>query len=435
MYELLKNKTLAHITLGCKVNMYDTEAMVEILVNHGCSIVDFDDKADIYLINTCTVTNFGDKKSRQILRKAHRINPDAVIVACGCYSQVEPEKIAAIEGVSIILGTQDRIRIAEFISQYLEGRKQADFVSSISNQREFEALTVDNMGDKTRAYLKIQEGCDRFCTYCIIPFARGPVRSRAPESVIAEAIRLSENGFKEIVLTGIHVASYGKDIKNTNLCDILKRIHEIDNIRRIRFSSIEPNVVTDEFLETISSLPKICDHFHLSLQSGCDNTLKAMNRHYTANGYLEAVNKLRKIMPDAGITTDVIVGFPGEGDEDFLESLAFVKKAQLSRIHVFPYSAKTGTKATSLPNQIPPRIKEARAKTMSEAGEYLANEFAKKYIGKSLEVLFERNIGDNLYEGHSTNYITVRQYSPQSLENEVIILNPDRCKSGILYGN
>jgi len=435
MYSQLKGKTLASLTLGCKVNVYDTEAMVEILVNHGCSIVGFDRGADIYLINTCTVTNFGDKKSRQILRKAHRLNPNAVIVACGCYSQVEPEKIAAIEGVSIILGTQDRIRIAEFICQYLDGRKQADFVSSISNQREFEDLSVENMGERTRAYLKIQEGCDRFCTYCIIPYARGPVRSRQPESVIAEARRLSENGFKEIVLTGIHVASYGKDIKNTDLCDILKRIHGIEKIQRIRFSSIEPNVVNGEFLDTIASLPKICDHFHLSLQSGCNRTLKAMNRHYTAEEYLDAVTKLRGIMPQVGITTDIIVGFPDERDEDFQESLEFVKEARLSRIHVFPYSPKTGTKAALMANQISNHLKEERAKTMGEAGEYLANKFAEDNIGKKLKVLFEKNIGENIYEGHSSSYITVRQYSPHSLENEIVVLNPLRCENGILYNS
>ena len=433
MYELLKGKTLASLTLGCKVNMYDTQAMVEILVNHGCRIVEFEEKADIYLINTCTVTNFGDKKSRQILRKAHRLNPNAVIVACGCYSQVEPEKVAAIEGISIILGTQDRIRIGEFICQYLEGRKSADFVSNISSQREFEDLSINTQRDKTRAYLKIQEGCDRFCTYCIIPFARGPVRSRQPENVIAEAARLSENGFKEIVLTGIHVASYGKDIKNTNLCDILKQISKIDKIQRIRFSSIEPNVVNDEFLDTISSLPKICDHFHLSLQSGCDKTLQAMNRHYTAFEYLKSVNRLRSIMPQAGITTDIIVGFPGESDEDFHESLEFVKKAQLSRIHVFPYSAKTGTKAAVMLNQVPPKIKEERAKIMGEAGEKLTQTFAEKHIGKDLSVLFEKKIGDKTYEGHSTNYITVRQNSPFSLENELTVLRATHCENGILY--
>ena len=435
MYELLKDKTLASLTLGCKVNMYDTEAMVEILVNHGCSIVEFDKKADIYLINTCTVTNFGDKKSRQILRKAHRLNPDAVIVACGCYSQVEPEKVAAIEGVNIVLGTQDRIRIAEFICQYLEGKRQADFVSNISNRREFEDLSVNNMGDKTRAYLKIQEGCDRFCTYCIIPYARGPVRSRAPESVLAEARRLSDNGFKEIVLTGIHIASYGKDIKSTNLCEILKQIHEIEKIKRIRFSSIEPNVVTNEFLETISALPKICDHFHLSLQSGCDRTLQAMNRRYTAAEYLESVNKLRHIMPNAGITTDIIVGFPGESDEDFQQSLDFVKKAELSRIHVFPYSAKTGTKAAVMADQIPSALKEERASIMGLVGEELANDFAKKHVGKDLSVLFERNISENIYEGHSTNYISVRHYSTEPLENEIVVLNTKRCESGILLDN
>ncbi|MCL2565534.1 MAG: tRNA (N(6)-L-threonylcarbamoyladenosine(37)-C(2))-methylthiotransferase MtaB [Defluviitaleaceae bacterium] len=431
---ILKGKTFAHITLGCKVNLYDTQAMVEILKNHSCKVVDFDDKADIYIINTCTVTNLGDKKSRQALRKAVKTNPEAVVVACGCYSQIDPNAVKKIEGVSILIGTQDRMRIAEFIIRYLEGREQKDFVSNISNQKEFEDLSISTMDKRARVYIKIQEGCDRYCAYCIIPYVRGPVRSRMPENVISEAKRLSMSGCKEIVLTGIHIASYGKDIKDTNLVDILHKLHDIDGIERIRFGSVDPHAVTEELLETMGNLPKLCDHIHLSLQSGCDKTLKAMNRRYNTAEYSATVEKLRAIMPDCGITTDVIVGFPGESEEDFNESLNFAKLIGFSGIHVFPYSPKTGTKAAAMENQIPSQIKNLRAKQMGELGLDMAQDFTKKFENTKLKVLFEQKIGNNIYEGHSSNYITFRQESTIDIENCILETTASYIKEGCLYG-
>ena len=431
---VLKGKTFAHTTLGCKVNTYDTQAMAEILKNHGCIAVSFEDRADIYIINTCTVTNSGDKKSRQALRKAVKLNPEAVVVACGCYSQIHPEAVKKIEGVSILIGTQDRMRIAEFISQYLEGREQKDFVSDISDQKEFEDLTISSMDKRARAYIKIQEGCDRYCTYCIIPYVRGRVRSRLPENIISEAKRLSASGCKEIVLTGIHIASYGKDIEGTDLVKILYALHEVEKIERIRFGSVDPLAVTDELLDAMGNLPKICDHMHLSLQSGCDKILQAMNRRYNTAEYSAAVEKLRSVMPGCGITTDIIVGFPGESDKDFEESLEFVKLMGFSKVHIFPYSPKAGTKAASMENQIPSYVKEGRARLMGELGAALAQDFAKKFENTKLKVLFEQKIGNNLYEGHSTNYIIFRQESTADITNNILEVEASHAKEGCLCG-
>jgi len=434
MNSKLKDKTLAHITLGCKVNMYDTQAMVEILENHGCKLVDFEERADIYIVNTCTVTNLGDKKSRQALRKALKQNPGAIVVACGCYSQVEPDTIKKINGISIILGTHERMRVAEFIIQYLEGKEQKDFVSGISDQREFEDLNISTSGEKSRAYIKIQEGCDRFCAYCIIPYARGPVRSRKAESVIAEAIRLVKAGRKEIVLSGICLAGYGKDMEDMNLVKIISALNNVEGIERIRLGSLDPISVTDEFLETFFNLPKVCDHLHLSLQSGADRTLKAMNRKYDTQAYYNTLQKLRKAMPDIGITTDIIVGFPGESDDDFMKSLEFAKQMQFSRIHVFPYSPKKGTKAAVMDNQITAKIKEQRAKAMAEIASQSAGNFAKKFEHKKLKVLFEQKTGNNIYEGYSTNYITFIVKSERDIENQILEAEAAYAKDGCLYG-
>jgi len=432
----LNDKTVAHITLGCKVNMYDTQAMIEILKNNGAHVVDFEDRADIYIINTCTVTNFGDKKSRQALRKAAKLNPEAVIVACGCYSQVDSETVKAIDGVDILIGTKDRMRIAEFILQYLEGKKQKNFVSNISNQTEFEDLSISNSPDKARAYIKIQEGCDNYCSYCIIPYARGPVRSRNPDNVIIEAKKLAASGCKEIVLAGIHVGNYGKDIndgRGINLAGILRELHEIDGIERIRFGSIEPRSVTDELLKVFADCHKLCDHVHLSLQSGCNRTLTAMNRRYNTAEYEAVVTSLRAIMPDLGITTDIIVGFPEESDKDFQESLAFVKRMGFSKVHVFPYSPKTGTKAALMDNHVPSQIKSERAKEMSALGDALAHDFAKRFEQTKLPVLFEQAVGQNIYEGHSRNYLVVRQQSTIDLTNQILEVEIAHAEGSLLH--
>lgn len=411
-------KKIGFITLGCKVNMYDTEAMMELFAEKGYEIVDFDDYADIYIINTCTVTNFGDKKSRQMIRRARRRNPNAIVAASGCYAQVAPEKVAAIDGINIVIGTKDRSKAVEIIEGY-KGGSVLNAVTDIRGEKEFEPLSISRLRGRTRAYIKIQEGCNRYCTYCIIPYARGPVRSRRPEDVISEVETLARNGFKEVVLTGIHVASYGLDLGNITLCDIIERVHEVKGIERIRFSSVEPTIITDEFIERIKRLPKVCEHYHLSLQSGCDRTLKAMNRRYSAEEYLNACEKLRKAFPDVAITTDIIVGFPGESEEDFRESYDFAKRVGLSKIHVFPYSPKEGTPAAKMKEQIPPDVKNRRSEKMIALSNMLNREFMSQYIGAEKEVLFER-AEKGYYEGHTSNYIKVLVKSDENLTNRIL---------------
>lgn len=412
-------KSVASYALGCKVNQYESEAIAELFEEKGYDVVGIDDKADVYVINTCTVTNFGDKKSRQLIRKVKRQNPDALVAVVGCYAQTAPDEVMKIEGVNIVIGTKDRKEIVSIVENYHDNKPE-NHVSPIMKEREFEHLKIHKLKNRTRAYLKIQDGCSQFCSYCIIPYARGPIRSRDPEDIMEEVNVLAENGFKEIVLTGIHVASYGKDIKNIDLLGIIKKVHEVEGIERIRFSSIEPNIITDEFVSEIVKLKKVCHHFHLSLQSGCDKTLKAMNRKYTTEKYYDAVCILRKYMADVAITTDIIVGFPGETEEDFNESYEFAKKVQFSKIHVFPYSPKKGTPAAERKDQILNSVKQERSKKLIELSDKMANEFMSKYIDKSVEVLFERNIGENQYEGHTGNYIKVVGNSDTDVSNNIV---------------
>lgn len=416
----MSKKKVAFTTLGCKVNMYDTEAMSELFQKKGYEIVDFDKFADIYIINTCTVTNFGDKKSRQAIRRAKKINPDAIVVATGCYAQVAPDDVKKIDGINIVTGTKNRNDIVKIVENYSDKTKIINMVNNVMKKVDFENLSVNNLKGRARAYLKIQDGCDRFCSYCIIPYARGPVRSRHPDDVILEVKKLAENGYKEIVLTGIHVASYGKDLKNVSIEKILEQVHETDGIERIRLSSIEPLIVTDSFIETIKKLPKLCEHFHLSLQSGCDRTLKRMNRQYTTAEYKTAAKKIQKLYPNAAITTDIIVGFPGETEEDFNKSLNFAKEIAFAKIHVFPYSPKIGTKAAEYPNQISSEIKNLRSKKLITVSNELNKKFLSNYINKEKDVLFERHIGNNIYEGHTTNYITVHAKSEKDISNKIL---------------
>ncbi len=416
----MSTKKVAFTTLGCKVNMYDTEAMSELFQKKGYEIVDFNEFSDIYIINTCTVTNFGDKKSRQIIRRAKKINPEAIVVATGCYAQVAPDEVKKIDEINIVTGTKNRGSIVEIIENYSDKSKTINAVNSIMKETDFENLSVNNLKGHTRAYLKIQDGCNRFCSYCIIPYARGPVRSRRPEDVLSEVKKLAENGYKEIVLTGIHIASYGTDLKNTNIEKILKQVHSIDGIERIRLSSIEPLIVTNSFIETLKSLPKICEHFHLSLQSGCDKTLKQMNRRYTTDEYKLAADKLKKLYPDVAVTTDIIVGFPGETQEDFNESMNFAEEISFAKIHVFPYSPKTGTKAAEYPEQISSDEKKLRSNKMISLSNKLNEKFLAAHIGKEKDVLFERCIGNNIYEGHTTNYITVHVKSEKDISNKIL---------------
>ena len=413
-------KKVASHALGCKVNQYESEAIAELFAQKGYEIVSIDEKADVYIINTCTVTNFGDKKSRQLIRKVKRLNPDAVVAAIGCYAQTAPEEIRKIDGVNLIIGTKGRKDIVELVESYVPEMGVVSTVGTIAGEREFERLSINSLADRTRAYLKIQDGCSQFCSYCIIPYARGPIRSRPIEDIRDEVHNLAENGFKEIILAGIHVASYGKELENTRLIDVIRLVQEIDGIERIRFSSIEPGIVTEDFVKELSEMDKVCDHFHLSLQSGCDRTLKRMNRKYNTAQYMAAVELLRKYFPDMAFTTDIIAGFPGETEEDFEESLAFAQRIGFSKIHAFPYSPKKGTPAAVMQGQIANSIKNERTARLIELSNRMGNEFIKGFVGRSMPVLYERETEKGLYEGYTTNYIRVIANSGERLRNKIV---------------
>ncbi len=413
-------KRIASYALGCKVNQYESEAIAELFAEKGYEVVSVEDTADIYVINTCTVTNFGDKKSRQLIRKVKRQNPQAVVAVVGCYAQTAPEEMKAVEGVNLVIGTKDKGKIVELVEQYHPEEGVCSYVTDIMHERVFEPLEIKKLANRTRAYLKIQDGCSQFCSYCIIPYARGPIRSREPEDVLAEVRRLADNGFREVVLAGIHVASYGKDLKITSLLDIIRQVHAVEGIDRIRFSSIEPNVVTEEFAAAMAELPKVCDHFHLSLQSGCDKTLKEMNRKYDTAKYRQAVALLKKHLPDVAVTTDIIVGFPGETEEDFRQSADFAREMGFSKIHVFPYSPKRGTPAAERKDQLPNSVKQERSHALIAVGEELAESFLRAHVGKEMPVLFERAVEEGVYEGHTTNYMKVHAKSGKDLSNQIV---------------
>lgn len=418
----INRKTVSIFTLGCKVNQYETEAMAELFENNGYDIVDEDENADVYVINTCTITNLGDRKSRQFIRRAKNKNPDAVIAVVGCYAQTSPDEVMSIEEVDLVIGTKDRNRIVELSQQVKENREKINIVADIMEQREFEEMEIDDIEGRTRAFLKIQDGCNQYCSYCIIPYARGPIRSRKLDNILSEVEKLVKKGFKEVVLTGIHVASYGKDIGEIRLIDIIEKVHEISGIERIRLSSIEPTIMTKDFLDRIIKLPKVCDHFHLSLQSGSNSVLKRMNRKYTTEEYKKIVELIREYMPNVGITTDIIVGFPEETEEEFDETCRFVEEIGFSRIHVFPYSPRKGTPAAKHKNQIPGDIKHQRSKKLIKIGEENTIKFINRFIGSTLDVLFEEESkqGSEFIEGYTTNYIRVLSKSSTSLEGEIL---------------
>ncbi|HPL99340.1 MAG TPA: tRNA (N(6)-L-threonylcarbamoyladenosine(37)-C(2))-methylthiotransferase MtaB [Bacillota bacterium] len=415
-------KKAAFYTLGCKVNQYETEAMTESFENAGYEIVDYSEFADVYIINTCTVTNMGDRKSRQIIRRAREKNPEALVAVVGCYSQTAPGEVLEIPEVSLVVGTDERSRMVELVEYAMKKEEKLNMVSDIMQVREFEEMPIKSYKSRTRAFLKIQEGCDQYCTYCIIPYARGHIRSRKPDSIIAEVKELAENGFREIVLTGIHVASYGKDLGNTSLIDIIEKVHEIDGIRRIRMSSVDPNVMTDGFIERLSRLPKICGHFHLSLQSGCDETLKRMNRKYTTGEYRRVVEKLREVFADVAITTDLIVGFPGETEEEFQKTVDFVEEIAFSAMHVFKYSQRSGTPAAKYENQIKPQVKDSRSKVITAIAQKNEEKFKKAFIGRSKPVLYEQPFDGqkSLFEGLTDNYIRVVSESREDIKGKII---------------
>lgn len=428
-------KKAASFALGCKVNQYESEAIAELFAEKGYEIVGIDEEADVYVINTCTVTNFGDKKSRQLIRKVKRQNENAIVAVVGCYAQTAPKELMEIAGVNLVIGTKDRAQIVEMVEQYDRANGVENHVSDIMKERVFEPLSIQKLANRTRAYLKIQDGCSQYCSYCIIPYARGPIRSREPQEVVAEVKRLAENGFKEVVLTGIHVASYGKDRRDTSLLDILKQVHEVEGIERIRFSSIEPNVVTEEFAQTMAALPKVCDHFHLSLQSGCDKTLKEMNRKYDTEKYRQAAATLRKYLPKVALTTDIIVGFPGETEEDFRESYAFAEEIGFAKIHVFPYSPKRGTPAAARKDQLLNAVKAERSHTLIQLSDRMAAEFLADAVGTDAEVLYERAVGDGIYEGHTTNYMKVHGRSEVDLTNRIAKTHITRAEDEMLFGD
>ena len=427
-------KKAASYALGCKVNQVESEAIAEAFAERGYEIVDINEKADVYVINTCTVTNFGDKKSRQLIRRVKRLNPDSVVVAVGCYAQTAPEDIKKIDGINIILGSKGKNEIVDCVENYRREQGIECNVGEIMHERQFEPISVNKLAGRTRAYLKIQDGCSQFCSYCIIPYARGPIRSRDEEDVLSEVRKLAENDFKEVVLTGIHVASYGKDTKNTNLLQVIKKVHEIEGIERIRLSSIEPNIVTEEFASKMASLPKACHHFHLSLQSGCEKTLKEMNRKYTAEKYAQAAEILRKHMPDVALTTDIIVGFPGETDEDFEESYDFAKKIGFSKIHVFPYSPKRGTPAAARKDQVSPQKKEERSAKLIALSNKMADDFIQKFVGRKMPVLFEQSHESGKFEGHTSNYINVTVETDKNIKNMILDTVIEGCKDEKAFG-
>lgn len=401
-------KRVTFFTLGCKVNQYETGAMSEIFENAGYEIVDFDSMADVYVINTCTVTGMSDRKSRNVIRKAKKINPDSFVIVVGCYAQTSPEEVERIPGVNMVVGTKDKGKILEFLEEIKAGSSKINYVDDIKGFKEFEKLDLTSYKDRTRAILKIQDGCNNFCSYCIIPYARGPIRSRNKDDIINEVKGLAQNGFKEIVLTGIHLASYGKDI-GSSLLEIIKDIHDFEGIERIRLGSIEPKLVNEEFVEKVRSLNKLCPHFHISLQSGCDETLKRMNRKYTTSEYADIVKMLRDNIPDVSITTDIMVGFPGETDIEFNETLEFLKKIALTKMHVFKYSPRKGTLAATFKNQVTPEKKEERSSILLKLSDKNLLEFNRKMEGRVVKVLFEQefNLHKGKMEGLTMNFSRV----------------------------
>lgn len=402
--------SVAFHTLGCKVNHYETEAIWQLFQEQGYTRVDFESTSDVYVINTCTVTNTGDKKSRQVIRRAIRKNPDAVICVTGCYAQTSPAEILAIPGVDIVVGTQDRVKMLDYINRYKEERQPINAVGNIMKNRVYEELDVPAFTDRTRASLKIQEGCNNFCTFCIIPWARGLMRSRDPEEVIRQAQQLVDAGYKEIVLTGIHTGGYGEDMKDYNLAMLLKDLEkQVKGLQRLRISSIEASQITDEVIQVMNDSKVIVRHLHIPLQSGSNSVLKRMRRKYTMEFFAERLNRLKEALPGLAVTSDVIVGFPGETEEEFMETYNFISEHQFSELHVFPYSKRTGTPAARMDEQVDEDIKNERVHRLISLSDQLAKEYAAQFEGEVLEVIPEEisKSGDGLYEGYTDNYLKV----------------------------
>ena len=405
---------VAFITLGCKVNQYETNAMAQEFLEKSYEVVEHTEIADIYVINTCTVTNMSDRKSRQMLRRVKELNENAVVVACGCYAQVAKSELEKIEEVDLILGNNEKKNIVELVEKFVKTKKKELEIEDVMNQKEYVEFGDVVYTEKTRAVIKVQDGCDRFCSYCIIPYARGRVRSRKPEKIISEINKIAKEGIKEVVITGIHIASYGKDFKEDyKLIDLLEEINKIEGIKRIRLGSLEPLLITEEFENRLVRLEKICHHFHLSLQSGCDKTLKRMNRRYTIEEFRNIVNLLRKNYEDVNLTTDIIVGFPGETDEEFDKTYEFLKEIKFYKMHVFKYSQRKGTKAAVMSGQIDGNKKEERSRKLIELSNINEKEYNENYVGKEVEILWEEK-KEEFYRGHTKNYISAYR----KLENQ-----------------
>ncbi len=435
------SKKVAFVSLGCKVNQYETNAMSQEFVEKGYEVVDFNDIADIYIVNTCTVTNVADRKSRQMLRRVKEINPDSVLVACGCYAQVGRDELEKIEDIDLIIGNNEKKDIVEIIEEYKNAVNDIDFtnghnsiISDVMHQKDYVEFGTTTYTEKTRAVVKIQDGCDRFCSYCIIPFARGRVRSRKIENIIGEVEQIVDNGIQEVVITGIHIASYGKDFNyEITLIDLLEELNKVEGLKRIRLGSIEPTIITEEFVNRLSKLEKICDHFHLSLQSGCDETLKRMNRRYSTQEFKIGTQLLREKFPEASLTTDIIVGFPGETEAEFNTTYEFLKDIAFYKMHIFKYSQRKGTKAAVMPNQVDGTIKEQRSKRLIELSDENEEKYNSKYVGKTVEVLLEEKDGE-FYKGHTKNYIEV-WVKGANLENKIVNVNIEESKEKKLIGN
>ena len=426
------SRVVRFVTLGCKVNQYETNAMAQKFLEKGYQIIEEitpeneDIKPDICIINTCTVTNMSDRKSRQMLRRMKEKNPETIVVAVGCYAQVAKEELAKIPEIDLVLGNNEKVEVVKYVEEYINKHINNVELDDVMYSKEFSDFGDVTYTEKTRAVIKIQDGCDRFCSYCIIPYARGRVRSRKPESIISEITQIASKGIKEVVITGIHIASYGKDfamskdrkLVNYRLIDLLEEINEIQGIQRIRLGSIEPLLITEEFVERLKKLEKIFHHFHLSLQSGCDDTLKRMNRRYTTGQFKEIVRLLRNAYEDVNLTTDIIVGFPGETDEEFNKTYQFLKEIKFYKMHVFKYSPRKGTKAAVMPNQISGDIKEKRSRELIELSNENELEYNQKYVGKEMEVLFEEE-KEKTYKGHTQNYILVYCQTDKKIDNEI----------------
>lgn len=429
----MKKKAALH-NLGCKVNAYETEAMQQMLEQAGYEIVPFAPGADVYVINTCTVTNIADRKSRQMLHKAKKMNPQAVVVAAGCYVQAAKDDLEMDDAIDIVIGNNRKKDLVRILEEYERSREE-EFVIDVNHTSEYESLSISRTAEHTRAYIKVQDGCNQFCSYCIIPYARGRVRSRQAEDVLAEVRELAANGYQEIVLTGIHLSSYGVDL-GTDLLSLILAVHEVEGIKRIRLGSLEPRIITEEFAKTLASLPKICPHFHLSLQSGCNATLKRMNRRYTAEEYYEKCQLLRECFDRPALTTDVIVGFPGETEEEFVESKAFLEKIQFYETHIFKYSRRKGTRAAVMENQVSDEKKAERSNILLELNRKNQAAYEEERIGDRDEVLFEELMildGEKYYVGHTREYIRLAIPAAEDYANQIVPVRiQGERKQGIL---